>query len=353
MLSPSALEALLGVVDAGEHHAALTGEPVLVVDLDGPGHLDAATAECLRTLPCVKVGVGIGDVDPTLLAACDVLLTDDATAGTWPGRVLVDDLEAAVAGIVANVETQPLAALTAVSELRLTEVLPPWEGLVAESSAYAMLLGSDAFLAWRAATVPKPKPALPPEEAVVATRAGATLWLELNRPDARNAVDTSLRDGLVQGLQAAEADAGVERVLLSGRGQSFSAGGDLHEFGTVRNPATANAVRLTRHPGWWVHRNRQRVTAFLHGACMGSGIEIPAFADHLVARTDAFFGLPELRYGLIPGAGGTVSVTARIGRHRCAWLVLSDQRVDATTARRWGLVDEVVEAFPDDATPPR
>jgi enoyl-CoA hydratase/carnithine racemase len=348
-LSPEALVALLTPVDAEEQLATLSGRPLLVVDLDGAGRLDEVLVERLAHLPCVKVGVGTGDVDPALLAACDVLLTDDTDAGTWIGRVPVGDVDAELAHLGEMIGAQPLAALTAVTELRLTEVLPPWEGVAAEAAAYAMLLGSDAFLDWRRSTEPKPKPAK--DDAVIATRDGTTLFVELNRPEARNAVDLSLRDQLVAALQLAESDPGVEQVALSGRGQSFSAGGDLHEFGTVRNPATATAVRLTRHPGWWVHRCRAKVTAYVHGAAMGSGIEIPAFAHHVVATSDAFFGLPEMRYGLIPGAGGTVSVTKRIGRQRTAWLVLSDRQIDATTARAWGLVDEVVDELPAAAHP--
>jgi enoyl-CoA hydratase/carnithine racemase len=84
-----------------------------------------------------------------------------------------------------------------------------------------------------------------------------------------------------------------------------------------------------------------RVEARLHGACMGAGIELAAFARRVVAAPDAAIGLPEVTLGLVPGAGGTVSVTARIGRHRTALLALSGKTVDAATALDWGLVDEV------------
>lgn len=73
---------------------------------------------------------------------------------------------------------------------------------------------------------------------------------------------------------------------------------------------------------------------------MGSGLEMAAFCGWVTARGDAVFGLPELALGLIPGAGGTVSVTRRIGRWRTAYLVLSGHTVDADTALDWGLVDE-------------
>jgi enoyl-CoA hydratase/carnithine racemase len=79
----------------------------------------------------------------------------------------------------------------------------------------------------------------------------------------------------------------------------------------------------------------------VHGQVLGSGLEMAAFCGWVQAHPDAVLGLPELSLGLIPGAGGTVSITRRIGRWRTAYLVLSGKRIDAATALRWGLVDEV------------
>ena len=84
-----------------------------------------------------------------------------------------------------------------------------------------------------------------------------------------------------------------------------------------------------------------RVRADLHGACVGAGIELPAYARRVVAREDAFFELPEVSMGLVPGAGGTASLPRRIGRQRTACLALSGRRLDAATALGWGLVDEL------------
>jgi enoyl-CoA hydratase/carnithine racemase len=100
-------------------------------------------------------------------------------------------------------------------------------------------------------------------------------------------------------------------------------------------------VRSTRNPGRLLARIARRTQARVHGACIGAGAELPAFAARVVSRPDAFFQLPELSMGLVPGAGGTASLPRRIGRHRTAWLALTGERVDAGTALRWGLVDEV------------
>jgi enoyl-CoA hydratase/carnithine racemase len=79
----------------------------------------------------------------------------------------------------------------------------------------------------------------------------------------------------------------------------------------------------------------------MHGHCAGSGVELPAFAGTVVAAPDTVCSLPEIGFGLIPGAGGTVSLTRRIGRRRVALLALSGASVDAPTAHDWGLIDEI------------
>jgi enoyl-CoA hydratase/carnithine racemase len=99
---------------------------------------------------------------------------------------------------------------------------------------------------------------------------------------------------------------------------------------------------MERSAGLAVHRLAERVRPVLHGPCVGAGIEVPAFAAHVVARPDATFRLPELSMGLIPGAGGTVSIVRRIGRQRFLRMVHTGEAVDAATALAWNLIDEVV-----------
>ncbi len=78
-----------------------------------------------------------------------------------------------------------------------------------------------------------------------------------------------------------------------------------------------------------------------HGACIGAGVEVAAAAAHLTARPGAFFRLPEVSMGLIPGAGGTASVPRRIGRQRACYMAISGVDIDLDTALAWGLVDAV------------
>jgi enoyl-CoA hydratase/carnithine racemase len=126
---------------------------------------------------------------------------------------------------------------------------------------------------------------------------------------------------------------------------SFCSGGDLAEFGTLSDPASAHLARTRHSPALVLDaltaRLGQACRAEVHGRVLGSGLEMAAFCRRVVSRPDAVFGLPELSLGLIPGAGGTVSVTRRIGRWRTAYLVLSGQMLGPATAVRWGLVDAV------------
>ena len=101
--------------------------------------------------------------------------------------------------------------------------------------------------------------------------------------------------------------------------------------------------RIPRSAGALIFRLRERIEVHVHGACIGAGIELPAFAARIKARPDAFFQLPEVAMGLIPGAGGSVSILPRIGRHRLAFMALTSQRIDVETALSWGLVDEIVD----------
>ena len=166
-------------------------------------------------------------------------------------------------------------------------------------------------------------------------------FIELNRASNRNAINVEMRDGLVEALQLVLADRTLRKVRLSGRGRCFSTGGDLTEFGSVPDPATGHAIRMQALPARFLAQCARRVEVHVHSACIGAGIELPAFAHRITASRNAFFQLPELTFGLIPGAGGTVSLPRRIGRQRAAWLMLSGKRINARTALDWGLVDAI------------
>ena len=182
--------------------------------------------------------------------------------------------------------------------------------------------------------------------------------IEWGEPVLASAI-TTVADGRLyyrgrDAVRLAEADPTIESVELSGAGPAFCSGGDLDEFGLATDLVAACLVRLSRAPWRVIERIAPKVTVFAHGACVGAGAEITAYAGRVVAAPDAFFALPEVRMGLVPGAGGSVSVVRRIGRWRAAWLMLTGERLPAVTALRWGLVDEITPGAvtPGAVTPP-
>jgi hypothetical protein len=251
--------------------------------------------------------------------------------------VLVDD-EAGLDAAAAAVRANPLASYALTGVLRATEALPVDEGLAVESLAYSMLLAGPEFARWLADRGPMDPPPTG-DEPVLLAREGDVLTITLTRPRRHNAYAAALRDALVDALEVGALDPSMT-VVVRGAGTSFCSGGDLAEFGTTPDVTTAHVIRTTRSAGRLLNALGGRLTIEVHGACIGAGTELAAFGRRVVVRGDAFFQLPEVAMGLIPGAGGTVSVTKRIGRHRTAWLALTGARIDVDTALAWGLVDE-------------
>jgi hypothetical protein len=322
------LAAALADPEAADALSDTEGSVVVVALDEGPPPDTAPASFALATLPAVVVGTSaftLASDMPRAAGLVDVVLPPEG-----------DELDAMVDAVAAN----PLAATALALVLRGSEVRSVAEGLQLESAVYGALQGGPEFAAWRASRpVHPPRPEAGP--AVAVRRDGDRLELVLNRPAVRNALDSRMRDELVSGLAIAAGDPTVARVVLRGAGPAFCAGGDLDEFGSRPDVATAHLLRMTRSPARALAAVADRVVAHLHGACFGSGIELPAFAARVVARPDTVVGLPEVSLGLIPGAGGTVSLPRRIGRHRTAALALTGRTIDAATALEWGLVDEI------------
>lgn len=342
-LSVAELLEALGDPACAERWSPLCAEGVLAVELCGGPPPPPELLARLRRLPAVTIGIGAPSAAPdsptaaldshapapdSLAAALDVLVADAA----------------GLAALRAAVAANPLASLTLVQLLRWGGGLDPADAVLAESLAYSALQSGPEFAAWLRQRPPRRPRAPEPGAAVRVSRCGGRLMLQLNRPAKRNAFSAEMRDALCEALQLA-LRAGL-RVELRGAGAAFCSGGDLDEFGTLPDPATAHAIRSTRSPALLLAACAPRARAWLHGACVGAGVELPAFCARVAAHPGAFFALPEVGMGLVPGAGGTASLPRRIGRQRTAWLALSGARIDAGTALRWGLVDEIT------ATPP-
>lgn len=276
----------------------------------------------------------------------EALTTTLAPGG--PGRAWVTPpatLLKASAQVESTLARAPMGAQVLDHVLHRTSSECVEAAIVVESLAYSSLQSGPEFRTWlqgRRSQHGRIHPLGQPEaHRLVLGRApsSAVLEIALDRPERHNAFDAATRDVLLEALDFVARDPTITEVRLRGNGRSFCSGGDLDEFGTFGDPVTAHLVRVESSVGLAVHRLRDRVRPLLHGACIGAGIEIPAFADVVSASADAWFQLPELQFGLIPGAGGTVSIRRRIGAWRTAWMAFSAERVTVAVAAQWGLVD--------------
>ena len=187
-------------------------------------------------------------------------------------------------------------------------------------------------------------PIMTPEyqDLLLDTPAARVLRITLNRPEARNALRTHLLEELATALTAADRDEGVGCVVLTGGSRLFAAGADIRE---ISDPAVAAAITDVRQKHWKSIREFAKpLIAAVNGWCLGGGNELAMVCDIVVAGAEAKFGQPEIKLGLIPGAGGTQRLTAAIGKARAMQLVLTGEPMSAPEALTAGLVSEVVDA---------
>ena len=171
-------------------------------------------------------------------------------------------------------------------------------------------------------------------EAVKTTRSGAVLVATVDNPPV-NALGVAVRAGLKAAIEAAEADAAVQAVLIVGAGRAFIAGADIREFGKPPQapslPEVCRTIELCSKP----------VVAAIHGPALGGGLEIALSAHYRVAMPGSKLGLPEVQLGLIPGSGGTQRAPRLAGIQASVELMLSGRHIGAEEAVRLGLVDRV------------
>lgn len=163
--------------------------------------------------------------------------------------------------------------------------------------------------------------------------------VQLNRPQALNALNTALMDELVRALQACDADDSVGCIVITGSEKAFAAGADIKQM------AGATVVDMMTSPfiGYWdaVTAIGKPIVAAVSGYCLGGGCELAMACDLIVAADSAVFGQPEINLGIIPGAGGTQRLTRAVGKSVAMDMILTGRRIDAQEALQFGLVSRV------------
>jgi enoyl-CoA hydratase len=170
-----------------------------------------------------------------------------------------------------------------------------------------------------------------------------TVLLRLNRPRQMNALNDALMDVLGAELAAADADPAVGCIVITGSERAFAAGADISAMARFTFPATYSDNFITRN---WetLRRVRKPVIGAVAGFALGGGCELAMMCDFIIAAESARFGQPEIKIGIIPGAGGTQRLPRAVGKSKAMDLVLTGRMMDAAEAERAGLVSRVVAA---------
>ncbi|MCZ4314802.1 enoyl-CoA hydratase/isomerase family protein [Comamonadaceae bacterium G21597-S1] len=336
------------VLDTGQFTDWLRAVPLREPDMSAPLVVVLAQGTARDTelsaapeLPAIIVALDPRGALPTGWAQqADVLLTTAPGAPAPWVAVPPAAWDATLDAIALCVAGSPLASVALVQVLRAGVGSGFAQALLLESFAYSTLLGGVEFARWRTSRRARPDRA-GTDGSVRSERSADTMYLTFARAARRNALSAHMRHALAGALQLAVADASIAHVVLRGEGPCFCAGGDLDEFGMASDGASAHLIRLAQSACRWMEPIRRKVSVHVHGACVGAGIEIAACAGRVVADAGCVFRLPELGMGLVPGAGGTASITRRIGRHRTAFMALTGTDVLAPVAWQWGLVDAI------------
>jgi len=167
--------------------------------------------------------------------------------------------------------------------------------------------------------------------------------ITLVRTEAMNALNMRLMDELTGALDTLEADNGIGCIVLTGSGRAFAAGADIKEMAFKTYPEAYGEDFITRN---WerLTRTRKPVIAAVNGLALGGGCELAMMCDFILASEKARFGQPEIKVGVIPGAGGTQRLARFIGKSKAMEMCLSGRMMDAAEAERCGLVSRIVPA---------
>ncbi|MDM0054381.1 enoyl-CoA hydratase [Variovorax fucosicus] len=179
------------------------------------------------------------------------------------------------------------------------------------------------------------------ENIEVRTEAGKVGIITLNRPKALNALNDALMTELGTALKAFDADEAIGCIILTGSERAFAAGADITAMAKYSFADTYKGDYITRN--WETIRSvRKPVIAAVSGFALGGGCELAMMCDFIIAADNAKFGQPEIKLGVIPGAGGTQRLPRAVGKSKAMDMALTGRMMDATEAERAGLVSRVV-----------
>jgi len=167
---------------------------------------------------------------------------------------------------------------------------------------------------------------------------GTIAVIRLDNPPV-NGLGLALRQGIVNGIRQAESDTAIKAVVLIGSDRAFSGGADISEFGSPKATAEPNLLTVVNY----VESSRKPVIAAISGACMGGGLELALGCHYRIAKPDAQIALPEVKLGLLPGAGGTQRLPRLIGAEHAVNMIVSGSVVPAKQFKGSPLFDEIVD----------
>ncbi len=180
------------------------------------------------------------------------------------------------------------------------------------------------------------------QQTIVVETRGRVGLIRLNRPQALNALNTTVKEELIAAAERFDADATIGCIVIAGSDKAFAAGADIKEmaelsyFDVFSSDYAADYERLARV--------RKPMVAAVAGFALGGGCELAMMCDIIIAADTARFGQPEIKLGVIPGMGGTQRLTRAVGKSKAMDLILSGRMMDAAEAERCGLVARVVPA---------
>jgi enoyl-CoA hydratase len=175
----------------------------------------------------------------------------------------------------------------------------------------------------------------------VRTEGGKVGVVTLNRPKQLNALNNQLMDELGQAVKAFDADEAIGCMVITGSEKAFAAGADIGAMATYSFADVYKGDYITRN--WETIRSvRKPVIAAVSGFALGGGCELAMMCDFIIAADNAKFGQPEIKLGIIPGAGGTQRLPRAVGKAKAMDMALTGRMMDATEAERAGLVSRIV-----------